>query len=144
MLWVYQALDYCKVKVSGYFIVAMLFRYHPSCFLQQFPLNPSLTTDRLHFLREHQIPIYCPRCSQTFKSSDEKDEHQREENPCQILPSQTWDGINEIQKKQLKKRVSTKNTVVESWNLIYKILFPDSPLPDSPCTFLGYVFQCFC
>src|ERR1700744_3490841 len=90
----------------------------------------------MHFQREHQVPVHCVRCSQTFKSQDDKDKHQREDPPCEVLTPLTWDGIDEVKQRQLKKRVPKGNTVVENWNLIYRILFPDSPLPESPCKYL--------
>jgi hypothetical protein len=46
-----------------------------------------------------------------------------------------WDGIDEIQQQQLKKRLP-KNGEAENWNSIYAILFPECPLPESPCMFL--------
>ena len=87
---------------------------------------------RQHLLRVHQIPIHCVRCSKVFISEDERDRHLRDAATCVIQAPRVWDGVSEAQKRQLAKRVSCRKTKEENWYLIYDILFPGSPRPDSP------------
>lgn len=90
------------------------------------------TDSRQHVLRVHQIPVHCPRCSQVFATADERDIHFRETSVCTVQPAGVWDGVSETQKTQLAKRVSSKKSKEENWYLVYEILFPNSPKPDSP------------
>jgi len=92
--------------------------------------------NRQHLARRHRIPIHCARCSKTFGSEDLRDQHLREEL-CEVLPAKEWDGINDVQRKQLGGRVSWKRTREENWYIIFKILFPESPLPASPFVPIG-------
>jgi len=48
------------------------------------------------------------------------------------VPPKVWDGINEHQKKQLERRVSSQNTKEQNWYIIYEILFPGAEPPKSP------------
>ncbi|KAF2675845.1 hypothetical protein K458DRAFT_196620 [Lentithecium fluviatile CBS 122367] len=48
------------------------------------------------------------------------------------VPSQPWDGISETQRRQLAKRVSSKKKREKKWYLIYDVLFPGVPQPESP------------
>jgi len=80
----------------------------------------------------HLIPVHCARCSQTFKTPDERDAHLRQQPECPLGPPQQWDGISETQKEQLGKRVSSKNTKQENWYSIYATLFPTSDPPKNP------------
>jgi len=88
--------------------------------------------NRQHLLRVHRIPVHCARCSQTFKTPDERDAHLRQQPECPLGPPQQWDGISETQKEQLGKRVSSKNTKQENWYSIYATLFPNSDPPKNP------------
>ncbi|KAF1962040.1 hypothetical protein CC80DRAFT_202569 [Byssothecium circinans] len=85
-----------------------------------------------HLKRVHQIPIHCTRCSQTFRTELERDEHLRQTAICEIQPAHNWDGISETQKKQLTKRLSQKKTKEENWYAVYDILFPGERRPTSP------------
>ena len=91
---------------------------------------------RQHLLRVHQVAIHCVRCSQTFGTETERDSHLRSVPGCVIQPNQIHFGITETQKAQLAQRVSAKKTKEENWYLIYEILFPGSPRPDSSCEYL--------
>lgn len=92
---------------------------------------------RQHLGRRHCIPIHCPSCSLEFNTAVERDEHIRGRS-CDVKPPREWDGITEIQKAQLNKRVSTSQSTEENWYNIYEILFPGSPRPRSPCTSMSY------
>ena len=83
-------------------------------------------------MRVHRIPVHCARCSKIFPTEDERDGHLREQPQCLIEPPRRWDGISESQKRQLAKRVSIKKTKEENWYFIFKTLFPDTTLPETP------------
>jgi hypothetical protein len=69
--------------------------------------------------------------------------HRQLPTPCLRNPSSLKEGISEAQWASLdEKRHSKKNkgspserpkTNVEKWNDIWVILFPDIPVPNSPC-----------
>ena len=51
-----------------------------------------------HLSRFHQLPIYCPRCMDTFEAEDERDEHIRA-SPCLIQQQPiTFEGVTRAQK----------------------------------------------
>ncbi|KAF2464182.1 uncharacterized protein BDR25DRAFT_98854 [Lindgomyces ingoldianus] len=85
-----------------------------------------------HLLRVHQVPIHCARCSKVFDTIEERDHHSRQPE-CIVQPPRIFDGINESQRRQLGKRISSKKSREENWYLIYQILFPDAARPESPC-----------
>jgi len=78
----------------------------------------------------HKIPIHCARCLETFETEAARDNHYR--GSCEVVPPKVWEGINEHQKKQLERRVSSKNTKEKNWYIIYEILFPGAEPPKSP------------
>jgi hypothetical protein len=81
--------------------------------------------------KDHQLPIYCPRCSITFESEENRDEHIRETTCVQKPPIQ-WEGISSAQRAKLKQRSLTTKSAEANWYSVYRILFPDAPLPSSP------------
>jgi hypothetical protein len=83
-----------------------------------------------HINRKHRVPIYCPRCSETFKTDHERDTHVRDAD-CPVGPKANFICATDEQLRKLSKR-NTRQTDRENWNAIYKILFPDDPLPESP------------
>ena len=87
---------------------------------------------REHLMRVHRIPMHCARCSQTFKTADERDAHLRQQSQCLLGPLQQWDGIRETQKVQLGERVSSKNTKQENWYFIFTTLVHNSDFPKNP------------
>ena len=95
-----------------------------------------MNLNRQHLSRRHRIPIHCARCSKSFESEGLRDQHLREET-CEVLPAKEWDGINDVQRKQLEGRVSWKRSREENWYIIYEILFPRAPLPASPFIAIG-------
>lgn len=89
---------------------------------------------KYHLFRDksHRIPIYCPRCSNTFQEEALRDNHILEETCTKTKkPPVKWDGITAKQRERLSGR-SISNSAVENWNAVYKILFPGEPLPSSP------------
>lgn len=91
----------------------------------------SVSRVKQHLTRCHCLPIYCPNCSKTFSQETVRDQHIRV-GKCVRKPPKEWDGVTVEQKKVLGKRSSSKGSVRENWDAIYKILFPSEPLPESP------------
>ncbi|GIJ92584.1 hypothetical protein Asppvi_001862 [Aspergillus pseudoviridinutans] len=83
-----------------------------------------------HISRKHRMPIYCPRCSETFKTEHDRDTHARDVD-CPVGPKANFVCATADQLRKLSKR-NTRQTDRENWNTIYKILFPEDPLPESP------------
>jgi hypothetical protein len=83
-----------------------------------------------HITRKHRRPIYCSRCLQVFKHEDDRDGHVRLA-ACSVQSGAEWFCVTEEQLRKLRKR-STHKSDRDNWNAIYKILFPNVPLPTSP------------
>ena len=84
-----------------------------------------------HLSRYHQLPLYCPRCTCTFETEDNRDEHIR---TCTDLIEHTviHEGVTRAQKILLGQRVSSKMKQTDQWFEIFDILFPGhSPRPKS-------------
>jgi hypothetical protein len=62
---------------------------------------------------------------------ENRDEHLRA-RACELRPPVIFEGVNEIQRKQLEQKVSKKKSKEENWYLIYDILFPNHQTPASP------------
>ena len=91
-----------------------------------------------HLFRDktHRLPIYCPRCSDTFEREDIRDEHIRDAQ-CNKRTPVKWEGITESQRRQLSKRLPSTRPPEENWFCIFRILFPREPLPSSPYIDMG-------
>ncbi|GIC94584.1 uncharacterized protein Aud_001913 [Aspergillus udagawae] len=83
-----------------------------------------------HISRKHRMPIYCPRCSETFKAEQDRDTHVRDAD-CPVGPKANFICATAEQLRKLSRR-NVHQTDRDNWNAIYKILFPDDPLPESP------------
>ncbi|KAF7181996.1 hypothetical protein CNMCM7691_001384 [Aspergillus felis] len=83
-----------------------------------------------HISRKHRMPIYCPRCSETFKTEHDRDTHARDVD-CPVGPRANFICATAEQLRKLSKR-NARQTDRENWNAIYMILFPEDPLPESP------------
>jgi hypothetical protein len=81
--------------------------------------------------KSHQLPIYCPRCSQIFAVERHRDNHLRE-GTCPTSPEPKWEGITAEQRSQLSKRTRYANTSPKSWFEVWEILFPGTPPPSTP------------
>ncbi|KAI1872460.1 hypothetical protein JX265_005340 [Neoarthrinium moseri] len=85
-----------------------------------------------HLTRRHQMPIYCPRCIQTFDDESARDSHVRD-TFCEQRPYGQLEGITEQQKKHLTRKAPANQSEEEQWYGIFDILFPNhSPRPGSP------------
>ena len=85
-----------------------------------------------HLYRVHKRPEHhCARCYAIFASQEDLDVHSRQDEPCAISECSFVEKFTEDKMKQLKKKRPGKS-VEQSWYIIFGILFPDAPPPDSP------------
>ncbi|KAK2616294.1 hypothetical protein QQS21_000728 [Conoideocrella luteorostrata] len=82
-----------------------------------------------HLFRRHKLPIYCPRCKETFGTEADRDEHGVSAIPC-TASSITVEGINDSQREQLQKSSRDLDPKAK-WFEMFKILFPGHRLPTS-------------
>jgi hypothetical protein len=87
---------------------------------------------KYHLLRNHQELIHCDRCFKPFKNDSSRKDHLRKPVPCEVTTPIHWSAITIDQKQQLAQRIPKQKTTRENWYEIYKLLFGDKNLPDSP------------
>jgi hypothetical protein len=69
----------------------------------------------------------------TFEEDDKFESHCRQEPPCERQSERQFqEKINDQQLAQIKKKRLGADAR-SSWNAIFKILFPQADLPESPC-----------
>jgi hypothetical protein len=85
-----------------------------------------------HLGRRHQLPFYCPKCTQTFRDEELRDTHLRDAN-CDRRPLKKPEGVTNHQKKLLSRKVPASQSPSEQWYGVFDILFPGhEPRPESP------------
>ncbi|KAI1325686.1 hypothetical protein F5Y16DRAFT_422642 [Xylariaceae sp. FL0255] len=84
-----------------------------------------------HLRRHHKRPLQCPTCSQIFPSEEDYDPHV-ESRSCTSQPRVEPEGVTRLQQKSLERMSDRRLSVSEQWFSIFRILFPGSPLPESP------------
>lgn len=85
-----------------------------------------------HLSRQHQIPIRCLRCNLQFEDEGSLEDHAQQWPSCEPQPRKVWEGVTRAQSILLQTRSDRKKTPEDQWYDVYKILFPDEPLPESP------------
>jgi hypothetical protein len=119
-------------------------KYVKSLFLlREHHINPS----REHLDRKH-THAQCERCGAIFDGSDETtrarrlQDHLRLPVPCELKDPIVKEGISTSQWATLRKQADKKRkgdsrpigkTMVEKWNEVWVVLFPDVKLPSNPC-----------
>ena len=84
-----------------------------------------------HLYRVHCRPDhYCPCCFEAFDNSDVLDKHSRQRN-CVVKASPFADKITKDQANRIKKK-TPRIDKCRCWYNIYSILFPGTPMPQSP------------
>lgn len=85
-----------------------------------------------HIYRLHCKPeLYCSRCFETFKCSNDRDYHVRE-GRCALKSMSNFDGITEAQKKLLKDCGTRGTKKTQQWMEIWEVIFPGVQHPRSP------------
>lgn len=85
-----------------------------------------------HLSRQHQIPIRCLRCNLQFEDEQGLEDHAQQRPSCDPQPRKVWEGVTRAQSILLQTRSDRKKTPEDQWYDVYKILFPNEPLPESP------------
>ncbi|KAH6896657.1 hypothetical protein B0T10DRAFT_161941 [Thelonectria olida] len=100
------------------------------------PGFPSIHRLKEHLKRKHApAPHFCRRCSESFKTESELEDHQRSRDACQLRSETHIDGkMTTSQWNQLRtRRREIANLDDEGkWTAIYCVLFPTSEPLDIP------------
>uniref|UniRef100_A0A8H7N615 Heterokaryon incompatibility domain-containing protein n=1 Tax=Bionectria ochroleuca TaxID=29856 RepID=A0A8H7N615_BIOOC len=83
-----------------------------------------------HLKEHHTQPPYCPICRRPFERCMERDIHVRGRT-CRLGEFGPVDGVNERQKRLLKKRDKLSLGESERWRRIWETVFPDESPPRS-------------
>jgi hypothetical protein len=85
-----------------------------------------------HLYRVHRRPeFYCRSCFQVFQSEDELDVHTRTRPSCEPCAPKFAEKMTVEQMAGVKRRKPGK-TPSDTWFAIFRILFPEASLPESP------------
>ena len=85
-----------------------------------------------HLYRTHRKPdFYCRSCFEIFKSEAQLDTHTRKRPPCEPCEPHFAEKMSVEQMADVKRRKPGK-TPADTWFAIFRILFPEAPLPQSP------------
>ncbi|ROW16488.1 hypothetical protein VPNG_02718 [Cytospora leucostoma] len=84
-----------------------------------------------HITRCHYLPVYCPRCMESFDDESTRDMHIRSIS-CEERPFVQFEGCSKSQREQLSNRVSQKLPPEKQWFTVFDILFPGHPHPSTP------------
>jgi hypothetical protein len=77
------------------------------------------------------IGIQCTRCWESFQTQDMLSAHSRLPESCDLRPVQMTEGITASMLTQIRSRKKARPDQSEAsrWSDIYRILFPDQPIP---------------
>ncbi|EXJ93910.1 hypothetical protein A1O1_02303 [Capronia coronata CBS 617.96] len=92
---------------------------------------PDISRLKQHLYRVHWRGIHCPDCYAEFKDTDQLQAHMRAESPCAKIDCPYPEKFDEAQESGIRQKRPGK-TAEQVWYIIYGILFPGHPLPDSP------------
>jgi hypothetical protein len=96
-------------------------------------LGEGLQRIREHLYRNHALSKWiCKRCDEAFKKEELLELHQRARTPCSVQIRTIRDGLTEVQVEKLHQRDKGASDE-KKWEDIYTIIFPDEPIPSSPC-----------
>ncbi|KAF6824987.1 HET and ankyrin domain protein [Colletotrichum plurivorum] len=101
---------------------------HRDCY--KYTLN-RIRDIKQHLVRCHRVPLYCPRCMDTFPNEEGRDNHIRDVD-CPKRQFIKLDGVTDSQRSQLSKKVPSNISKEDQWFGVFDILFPNHPRPGSP------------
>lgn len=85
-----------------------------------------------HLKRTHHRPdFYCRRCFATFSTSELLQKHSSSPRGCAVQDCPYPERLEETQQARIHVKKPGKDPK-ELWNEIFSIIFPDSPVPESP------------
>ncbi|VUC29569.1 unnamed protein product [Clonostachys rosea] len=104
-------------------------KYYKSCLLGH--SLQSIEDVIRHLILHHKEPPYCPICRREFDSPWVRDQHVRTRT-CAVQNSGEVDGVNERQRRKLRKRDQVRLGEQARWTRVWKTVFPELPPPESP------------
>jgi hypothetical protein len=123
------ACPYCKydpIRFSEHNIDEKHYRGCSSSYLS------TISRLKQHLYRVHKRPeFYCRSCFDVFQSEDQLDVHTRTRPPCVPCEPKFAEKMTVEQMANIKRRKPGK-TPSDTWFAIFRILFPEAPLPESP------------
>jgi hypothetical protein len=101
---------------------------HLNC-LKKFELK-RIRDVKQHLGRKHRQPqYYCPSCWEVFDSATGRDPHVALRT-CEPRDRPEFEGVSDVQKEKLSKRVDSAASEEQQWFSVWDILF-DAPRPTS-------------
>ena len=123
------ACPYCKydpIRYSECNIEEKAYRGCSSSYLS------TISRLKQHLYRVHRRPeFYCRSCFQVFQSENQLDIHSRTRPSCLPCESRFAEKMTVEQMSSVKRRKPGKSPA-DTWFVIFRILFPEAPLPESP------------
>ena len=123
------ACPYCKydpIRFSEHNIDEKHYRGCSSSYLS------TISRLKQHLYRVHRRPeFYCRSCFHVFQSEDQLDIHTRTRPSCEPCEPKFAEKMTVEQMASVKRRKPGK-TPSDTWFAIFRILFPEAPLPESP------------
>ncbi|CAI6089119.1 unnamed protein product [Clonostachys chloroleuca] len=89
-----------------------------------------------HLIQDHKEPPYCPICRGEFDSPWVRDEHVRART-CTVQNEGEVDGVNERQRRKLRKRDRVRLGEAIRWTRVWNTVFPEITPPESPYLHTG-------
>ncbi|CZR55762.1 uncharacterized protein PAC_05650 [Phialocephala subalpina] len=109
-------------------------RKYTNCHRPRIPHNDLRRRLKDHF-KNHRLS-QCDRCYIEFKNDRDLVAHRQLPDPCDIQPSTLKEGIDDGQWEKivstLRKNTDKGKSEFERWFEVWKILFPDTPPPQTP------------
>ncbi|KAK4442624.1 hypothetical protein QBC34DRAFT_363491, partial [Podospora aff. communis PSN243] len=84
-----------------------------------------------HIWRAHDMGIHCYSCFEQFRNEQDVATHMRA-RACQTRRDPPRDAITSEQRARIKKRVDPRKSKSQLWFDIFRVLFPEDPVPASP------------
>lgn len=97
-----------------------------------FSFRSQLIMYREHMFRNHSNTFQCQRCERGFHSQEALQTHCKARRGCEAAEHDHNDGMTAAQAMKLKDRKRVGDDK-EKWYDIYKMLFGEDDLPESPC-----------
>jgi len=132
-----------SISLDGRLLACPYYKYNPIRFsehnIQEKPYRgcsssylSTISRLKQHLYRVHRRPeFYCRSCFQVFQSEDELDIHTRTRPSCEPCAPKFAEKMTVEQMASVKRRKPGK-TPSDTWFAIFRILFPEASLPESP------------
>lgn len=114
-------------------LACLFWKLDPSTHRECFKLTLK-DTSRLkqHLNRKHAPEYYCERCLIVLPNEEAHREHIKPTVMACLPKTCTFPGITYQQRGQLSKKSDPRQSEIQRWYSMWKIVFPDQPPPASP------------